>query len=96
MNCPADRLLTYKMGDGWEPICRLLGEPVPKRAFPHSNKKGSIVDDLMQSNAPYSARKQIEGEFFRRMAFYVVVGGLAWQFRSELSFEALASRLYPL
>jgi Sulfotransferase domain len=34
---PADRLLTYNLGDGWEPLCRFLGKPVPHMPFPQSN-----------------------------------------------------------
>lgn len=34
---PADRLLIWKTGDGWEPICDALGLPVPEEPFPHVN-----------------------------------------------------------
>ena len=34
---PASRLLVYEPGDGWEPICRFLGVPVPADDFPHLN-----------------------------------------------------------
>ena len=34
---PADRLIDYRPGDGWEPICDKLGLPVPAEAFPHVN-----------------------------------------------------------
>ena len=34
---PAARLLVYEPGDGWEPICRFLGVPVPDAEFPHLN-----------------------------------------------------------
>ncbi|GAB5471321.1 MAG: sulfotransferase family protein [Rhodospirillales bacterium] len=34
---PAERLLVYQVGDGWEPLCRFLGVPVPDEAFPRSN-----------------------------------------------------------
>jgi hypothetical protein len=33
----SDRLLTYEIGDGWEPLCRLLGVPIPALEFPQSN-----------------------------------------------------------
>ncbi|MDP6953159.1 MAG: sulfotransferase [Alphaproteobacteria bacterium] len=32
-----DRLLTYHIGDGWEPLCRFLGVPVPDQDFPRTN-----------------------------------------------------------
>jgi hypothetical protein len=34
---PADRLIDYRPGDGWEPICEKLGLPVPAEPFPHVN-----------------------------------------------------------
>jgi len=34
---PADRLIDYRPGDGWEPICDKLGVPVPDAPFPHVN-----------------------------------------------------------
>lgn len=34
---PASRLVDWKPGDGWEPICKALGVPVPAEPFPHVN-----------------------------------------------------------
>ena len=34
---PADRLIDWQPGDGWEPICSRLGLPVPREPFPHVN-----------------------------------------------------------
>jgi hypothetical protein len=34
---PADRLLEWHPGDGWDPICAALGLPVPSEPFPHVN-----------------------------------------------------------
>ena len=36
-NVPADRLLEWTAGDGWEPICERLGLPVPAEPFPLTN-----------------------------------------------------------
>mmetsp|Transcript_8101 Transcript_8101/g.15030 ORF Transcript_8101/g.15030 Transcript_8101/m.15030 type:complete len:276 (-) Transcript_8101:100-927(-) len=33
---PADRLLVFNVKEGWEPLCKFLGKPVPKQAFPRS------------------------------------------------------------
>lgn len=41
---PADRLLVYKVGEGWERLCEFLDVPVPEQAFPHVNDSGSIRD----------------------------------------------------
>jgi len=34
---PPHRLLEWRPGDGWEPICLALGLPVPSEPFPHVN-----------------------------------------------------------
>ncbi len=35
-----DRLLVYNVKEGWEPLCKFLGVPVPKETpFPHLNDK---------------------------------------------------------
>jgi hypothetical protein len=26
-------------GDGWDPLCRFLGKPIPEAAFPHENRR---------------------------------------------------------
>ena len=33
----SDRLLTYQLGDGWEPLCRFWGKPIPNIGFPKNN-----------------------------------------------------------
>ena len=35
---PADRLVEWRPGDGWKPICDALGRPVPPDPFPHVNR----------------------------------------------------------
>ncbi|OIW27920.1 hypothetical protein CONLIGDRAFT_682928 [Coniochaeta ligniaria NRRL 30616] len=34
---PKERLLEWYIDDGWEPLCRFLGKPVPDVEFPHAN-----------------------------------------------------------
>ncbi len=34
---PAERLLLYRVSDGWEPLCDFLGVPVPEGPFPQVN-----------------------------------------------------------
>lgn len=36
---PKERLLEYKLGSGWEPLCKFLGKPIPNTEFPHLNEK---------------------------------------------------------
>ena len=39
---PQQRLLVYRVTEGWEPLCRFLDKPVPDTPFPHAN--AGIVD----------------------------------------------------
>ena len=34
---PRERLLEYKMGSGWAPLCEFLGKEVPDTPFPRVN-----------------------------------------------------------
>ncbi len=36
---PPERLLTYRVSEGWEPLCVFLGTPVPDGPFPHVNDR---------------------------------------------------------
>ncbi len=41
---PPERLLTYRVGDGWAPLCAFLGLPVPDTPFPRSNSTREFND----------------------------------------------------
>ena len=36
---PKERLLVWRAGDGWEPLCRALDLPVPDEPFPRANTR---------------------------------------------------------
>ncbi|KAL6401054.1 nad dependent epimerase [Ilyonectria robusta] len=36
---PKERLLEFKLEDGWEPLCKFLGKEVPTSEFPRLNEK---------------------------------------------------------
>ncbi|HEY3815355.1 MAG TPA: sulfotransferase [Caulobacteraceae bacterium] len=38
-----ERLLVYEAGQGWEPLCRFLGAPVPDVAYPSENSRAEFV-----------------------------------------------------
>lgn len=38
---PPEQLLVYSVADGWGPLCKFLGVPVPKREFPHVSTFGT-------------------------------------------------------
>lgn len=35
---PADKLLVFSAREGWDPLCRFLGVPVPEQDYPSTNK----------------------------------------------------------
>lgn len=39
---PPERLLVYSVDQGWEPLCRFLGVPVPAAPFPNVNDRAAI------------------------------------------------------
>lgn len=40
---PAERLLVWAPGDGWEPLCRFLELPVPSEPMQHRNERQELV-----------------------------------------------------
>ena len=42
---PADRLLIFNVKQGWEPLCKYLGKPVPSTPFPRINDTGKLLFD---------------------------------------------------
>jgi hypothetical protein len=45
---PPARLVRWRASDGWEPLCRALGVPVPEEPFPHTN----TTEEFQQRLAP--------------------------------------------
>ena len=43
---PPERLIDYRAGDGWEPLCTALGMPVPDEPFPLTNTRAEFRADL--------------------------------------------------
>lgn len=44
---PADRLLVWSVGEGWEPLCDFLDVPVPEIPFPHLNDSAEFVGRIV-------------------------------------------------
>ena len=43
---PSERLLVYSAAEGWEPLCRFLGVPVPDTPFPNVNDRAQIAREI--------------------------------------------------
>ncbi len=39
---PSQRLLVYRVEQGWEPLCRFLGFPIPVEPFPRANTRADF------------------------------------------------------
>jgi hypothetical protein len=76
---PTDRLLVFRVQEGWEPLCKFLGCEVPAGTpFPHLNEgKGALVT---------LARERLYGPWLRKIPFAVGAGALVvllwWLLRS--------------
>ncbi|KAH7127555.1 P-loop containing nucleoside triphosphate hydrolase protein [Dactylonectria macrodidyma] len=48
---PQDNLLEYRVQDGWDPLCKFLGEPIPKGySFPNVNDNSDFVSRSRRRN----------------------------------------------
>jgi len=45
---PAEKLLVYRPGDGWDPLCRFLGVPVPATPYPKTNSTEEFAQMFSQ------------------------------------------------
>jgi hypothetical protein len=59
-NVPAERLLVFRVQDGWEPLCKFLGREVPNGIpFPHLNEGKDALVTL--------ARQRLFGPWLRKI-----------------------------
>ena len=49
---PKHRLLEYQPGDGWEPLCKALGVPVPSEPYPKTNTREEWAARFTAAPAP--------------------------------------------
>ena len=43
---PPDRLLVFRAADGWEPLCRFLGKPVPATPYPCTSDRQEFFETV--------------------------------------------------
>lgn len=46
-----DRLLVHDLGDGWEPLCRFLGKPIPDMPYPRGNSATEFTASVQDSDS---------------------------------------------
>ncbi|KAJ3125308.1 hypothetical protein HK098_000372 [Nowakowskiella sp. JEL0407] len=59
---PSDKLLVFNVKQGWEPLCKFLGKPIPNTPFPRVNDRVEFQKNI--SNMRYVA-----------LGFLTIVGG---------------------
>ena len=52
---PPHKLLVYEVKQGWEPLCKFLGTPVPSEAFPQTNSRVEFWELVKRGSAPPAA-----------------------------------------
>ncbi|KAK5626226.1 hypothetical protein RRF57_001941 [Xylaria bambusicola] len=50
------QLLEYKLGSGWEPLCRFLGKPVPDIPFPRKNDNATFQGKITSYRSLFAMR----------------------------------------
>lgn len=53
---PKNRLIEWRPGDGWEPLCTALKIPIPSQPFPHSNAGGDFRATVDKARAGHVER----------------------------------------
>jgi hypothetical protein len=43
---PADKLLVFSVDQGWEPLCKFFGVPVPDKPFPRLNDRETFQKNI--------------------------------------------------
>ena len=76
-----DRLLEYKLGSGWKPLCDFLGVPIPQdEEFPRINES-HMHDEMAGVVATMLARSLAVG--LLKYLLPLVVAFVAWQAYSK-------------
>jgi hypothetical protein len=67
---PRDRLLEFRLEDGWKPLCEFLDKEVPDVPFPVKNKRGEHVERVRQK----------QNVFLQHVAKRFVKNAVPWAF----------------
>jgi len=76
---PKERLLIWNVKDGWEPVCKFLGKPVPNIPIPHDNKTGDteFIRRTLIDGPPGKEAQEWSGWYIKKAFCQVLfVGGL--------------------
>ncbi|KAM0259793.1 hypothetical protein ACHAPA_010539 [Fusarium lateritium] len=76
---PRERLLEYRVGEGWERLCTFLDKPVPAEPFPHVNNLDSFLAD--RNKRWWHAFNCMLVRVLPPTAVVVAVVAAAWKYR---------------
>jgi len=92
---PEERLLNFRLEDGWKPLCEFLGKAVPEVSFPVKNKRGEHLQRVRQKQNMFF--KHVAGSFVRKAMPYAlgtgIVGLAIWSSRSRAQWAAMLAVL---
>lgn len=73
---PPERLLVYRLGEGWGPLCEFLGKEVPDTPFPHGNEAAAMRRTVLQAQLRTTRRAFIS--MFPYLVGLVALGAGIW------------------
>ncbi|KAJ7636738.1 hypothetical protein FB45DRAFT_742124 [Roridomyces roridus] len=75
---PKERLLEYKLGSGWEPLCKFLGKDVPDVPFPRVNEGAAFKErvELAKRKGIQRAQQNVAGGIL--IGLGIAVGLYSW------------------
>lgn len=71
---PKEKLLVFRLEDGWEPLCKFLGKPVPNVPFPRLNET-EAVNELVRVYIGQSYKRALTR--FAKRAVPIMAGFIA-------------------
>lgn len=74
---PKERLLEYKLGSGWEPLCEFLGKPIPDAEFPRLNES-KLFEKMMDGVAMKCLERSLANVGIVLAALIIVVNAVYW------------------
>ncbi|KXJ89358.1 hypothetical protein Micbo1qcDRAFT_12058 [Microdochium bolleyi] len=75
---PAERLLEYKLGSGWEPLCSFFGEPIPNFPFPQEDETTTMRTMLDEFHSRRMFTVRIRLVFATLLAVAIALGVWAY------------------
>ncbi|RMZ14195.1 hypothetical protein D0864_00251 [Hortaea werneckii] len=75
---PKERLLEFRLQEGWEPLCEVLGREVPDVPFPHVNEEES--NRLAFETIAKIGMKRVMKKAFMVLTLVAVPAGSWWYY----------------